>query len=115
MNIEWSSLRSYGDVVTAIRGAGPLEPQQFIDGPLNRLFELARDEEQAVPVRARTLEFARHFVDEVSARADSRGAARKFKDAVQERLMICFGPAGGNLSWAIDVFEGRMTHHTVRR
>ncbi len=115
MSTDWSSLSTYYDVVTALRERASanqqVQPEEFITGPLLRLFELARDDHQNVRVRARTLEFARHWVEKVEKLAGSRAAVASFRTKVHEQLMRCFGPAGGSFSWAIDVFEGRRSHN----
>ena len=115
MSHHWSSLASYGDVMHALRSGATLDSEEFVQGPLKRLFELALDERDALRVRARVLEYARHATNEFATRLSTPTAASALLEAAHAAFASVFGRRGPQNGWAFDVFEGRVTHNTVYR
>jgi hypothetical protein len=101
----------YFEVSTVDRLEGPRTLEALMGGPLKRLFDIC-EEETALRVRARAMEFAPGPVARFKhRRARSEPRALEVDAAVAAELERRFGSRGADGRHLIDCYLGKRTHN----
>ena len=107
---DWSRMESYSEIYGLVARAAFPTPADFIEGPFERLLQLAA----ANPGRpgARIMEFARASLSRFKDREAAVGRPTSHLEAMAAEKVRCrFGLAEPNDQYMLAVFEVRANHN----
>ena len=107
---DWSRMESYSEIYGLVARAAFPNSADFIEGPFERLLQLAAA--NPGPPGARIMEFARASLSRFKNREAEAGRPIAQLDAMAAEKVRCrFGSGDPNDQYMVDVFEGRANHN----
>jgi hypothetical protein len=111
---DWESFADYFDLSRAMHdwwASGKPTFDDMMERPMQRMLDLCFEGRDNGPVRARTMEFYRGWASGFDDEDPARGADARARRMLDDRLQ---GP-DARLAWLIDVYDGKIGHHTSPR